>query len=131
MVKLAGQESELFTLVGIFGCQAWKESRFMLRKPVVAAMFETFGKVPTIASEFWETIATGLRIDSKLDARYKLREDLLKKYTPIPTGRKLSDVKRNMTDEQVYRLCIVAWNRWRKDEKVQVLKWTKSRMRAM
>ena len=100
-----------------------KEAMPMRRVPVVAAMFETFNKVSTIAPQFWQPVCDGVGLDSKTDARWALRALL--------SAVKLSANKgRAMTEEDMYRHCIPAFNRWRKGESTLQLRPTKERVKA-
>lgn len=132
LTALITEQESLFAKVGVFACNAWKESKIMLRKPVLAAMFETFDTRPTIAPAFWTPVSDGCNIPSKTDGRHRLRDVLDRRYSKvIRAGTRGDDVVRTWSDEDIYRVCLVAWNRWRKDEKVHILKPTKTRMKAL
>lgn len=98
------------------------EHKHLLRHPVLAAMFATFDKVHTMAPDFWNPVATGIGLERKTDARLKLRDMLMQSSVKAtPTG------KDHVPPETMYRLAIQAWNHWRADEPVQVLRTTKER----
>lgn len=101
-----------------------KEAQFMRRSPVVAAMFETFNKVPTIAPQFWKPVCDSIGLESKNDVRWLLR-------TLLATSRLSASKSRAMTEEEMYRYCVPAFNKWRKGETAQVLRPAKERVRAV
>lgn len=100
----------------------------MKRASVFAALFETFSKVPSKAPEFWDAVATGLGLTRKADPRWKLRDYLLS--TSVRATTVTSD-KRVVDAETQYRICINAWNKWRKGEDITgSLRPTQSRVKA-
>lgn len=101
-----------------------KEAQFLRRSPVVAAMLETFSKVPTIAPQFWQPICDSIGLESKTDARWALR-------TFLSTVRLGASKLRTLSEEDMYRHCIPAFNKWRKGEAVQQLRPAKERIRAI
>jgi hypothetical protein len=95
------------------------------RQGVIAAMFATYNKVPTIATGFWQKVADGIGLDSKTDPRYKLNR-LLQEVVINAAGR---SNQRTVSSEELYRMCVSAWNKWRNDEVAQVaLRTTKRRV---
>ena len=70
-------------------------------------MFATFEVAPNKAVEFWNCVCDAIGYKSKQDARWQLRH-----YIDTHTASK-SDSKSFIADERWYRMCIVAWNRWR------------------
>jgi hypothetical protein len=105
------QRPALFQKVGHFVQKNIKQMH--LRKAAVyAAMFATFDKQPARADEFWQPVADGLNLDCNTDPRYKLREFLLTARTD-----RANFGRDSVTTEDVYRICINAWNKWRKGEK--------------
>jgi hypothetical protein len=109
---------ELFRAVGQY-VQQNHTQELSQRMAVVAGMFATFEKVPTKAAEFWQPVLDGLGLTAKSDPRYALREALLKTATKISGRTGESREKRLMTSEELYRICILSWNKWRKGETVQ------------
>lgn len=106
------------------------------RSPVAAALFETFSRKPDVAPEFWRPVFTGLGLTSTKDARFRLHDDLrsfvLKDNEGDSVRVSLSKSKRKrVTTEDLYRLCILAWNKWRAGEEVNVLRVPARRYRAM
>lgn len=91
-----------------------RESRHVLRGPVVAAMFATFALGPRKAKEFWVPVADGVNIGSSNDPRMRLR-NLLVDLSAI-------GAKPSGGQEHLYRLCIVAWNAFRSKTDVRTLK---------
>lgn len=98
----------------------------MLRRVAcVAAMFATYNKLPTKADEFWDMVATGIGFTEKTDPRYKLRELILR----VKSGGHMTTKDRIMGTEDLYRHCIMAWNKWRAGEPVVVLNGTTRRIK--
>jgi hypothetical protein len=117
----------LFTTVGTFW-QSHKTQSHIKRAGVIGAMFATYEKVPTKADEFWEPVATGLGLSDKGDPRYKLRELLLK----VKVQGNSNDKKvRILTSEDIYRHAIQAWNKWRRNEKIENLRGTSERVKPV
>jgi hypothetical protein len=100
------------------------EHKHLLRTPVIAALFATFDKVPTLAPDFWNPVATGLGLEKKTDPRLKLRDFLLQSDLKAGQGG-----KNYVPTESMYRVCIQAWNHWRKSSSVQVLRAPKERQK--
>lgn len=120
-------QNQLFDLwrhVGLCVQAHASEHKHIARSPVIGAMFATFEKVPTKAHEFWGPVANGLGLDHKTDPRLKLRDMLMKSTTHVSLG-----AKDYLPPEAVYRMCILAWNHWRKHTPVQVLRTSKERPR--
>ena len=113
---------ETFRLVALFATTHQEAKTIMRKAPVMAAMLATYDKLPSRAHEFWEPVATGLGFTSKSDARYRLR-DLLQ-----TSGLRSDTQTRNGVDaESMYRLCILAWDKWRTDAPVEILRTPKTR----
>ena len=105
---------ELFKKVGACYMRNGVKSP-IARSSVLAAMFATFSVVPTRANEFWDIVGSGVGFgDDKGHPAYQLRE-LLNKLGRH-TGR-VQD-RKALTNEEVYRICISSWNRWRKNERM-------------
>lgn len=120
------QHGQVFQNVGRF-LQEHHDARHLVRQPVIGAMFDNFNKVPTIAPDFWEKVATGLGLDDKRDPRYHLREFLTRvvmQKSPSASLKRLAD------SEEIYRICVQAWNHWRKGGAVQMLRPTKERVKS-
>lgn len=109
--------SEVFRRVALY-----RQNNFQAppvkRQPVIAAMFATFEKLPTKAEEFWQPVLDGTHLSSKMDPRWQLR-DLLNS-TSIRGSQSTARAGRIMSAEDLYRTCLLAWNKWRKDEPVRV-----------
>lgn len=102
--------SGLFKIVGLF-CQKHYQPEFswMLRSPVVAAQLACFNVEPSTSAEFWEPVFSGLKLDVKSDPRYQLRKYLM-------THRQTAGEMEIASAEDIYRVCILAYNKWRKGE---------------
>lgn len=83
-----------------------RDSRHLLRAPVVAAMFATFRRGVNAAKEFWEGVRLGENMKAN-DPRYRLREELRDSSITIRGGQ---SSKRRVGREEVYRQCVFAWN---------------------
>lgn len=123
---IEGKHMSVFKAVAEFvshNIDGKKEVAFLRRSPVVAAMFETFNKVPTIAPQFWQPVCDAINLTSKTDPRWVLRNLL-------STVKLSASKSRSMTEEEMYRHCVPAFNKWRKGESVQILRPAKERVRA-
>lgn len=110
--------TDVFRAVAGFVQANHKASPLVRRTAVQAAMFATFHKLPTKAAEFWQPVADGINLSSKTDPRYVLRDTLQKLLTVSSTTRGGKGV-RVVTAEDQYRLCILAWNKWRSGEQAR------------
>jgi len=96
--------------------------KHLKRAPSVAAMFETFQKAPQIAREFWESVRDGIGLTDKQDPRYILREYLKEStLTSSQAITKKSDTYA-VSQEEVYRACIHAWNAYRGQRRLKHLR---------
>ena len=117
---------QLVQTVGLYYQSIYKDSKDIRRLPVIAAMLATFDKVPTVAPEFWTKVANGLDLSDKNDPRYRLRQ-FLGEHS-LSTSR-ISD-RTPIDIESMYRVCILCWNKWRKNESMQTApRTTKERVR--
>lgn len=118
----------LFRAIGLYVQKMKDMNLAVLRKQAVfAALFETFYLVPTIAPSFWDAVASGEDL-SRGDARLTLRNYLL--TTAIDRAGSGS-TKRVIDSETAYRCCIAAWNHWRKDTKIEILRTPSKRVKAI
>ena len=102
---------------------------FLRRASVIAAMFETFGKVHQDSVEFWTAVKTGVGLDSATDPRLRLRDALMNTSTHSTDVMSVSRAK-TVDRETMYRWCVNAFNCWRKGEPMKSLRSTKDRQRA-
>ena len=91
-----------------------KDRKDMRRTPVIAAMLATFDKVCTIAPEFWEPVATGLKLSNKTDPRYQLNQWL----SSVTLNQTRGSDRKPTDDETMYRICLNCWNKWRDGQKM-------------
>jgi len=117
---------ELWRSVGMCLQEYTSEHKHLTRFPVISAMFSTFDKVPTVAAEFWNPVGSGIGLERKTDPRLKLRDMLMQASLKATQGG-----KDYVPPETMYRMCVQAWNRWRKGESVQVLRTTKDRQKPV
>ena len=99
----------------------------MRRASVVAAMFETFTKVYQDSEAFWTAVRTGVGFESGDDPRLRLRNYL--QETKV-SGTDVRVRSKNVDRESMYRVCVLAFNKFRKAEPCKVLMPTKERQRA-
>ena len=97
------------------------------RSPVVAAMYETFGKLPSKANEFWDVVRDGVGADVQglTDPRIKLHNSLRESIIGqgVSVGHSASRLgKKSVPGEAMYRWCITSWNAWRKGETLTLLR---------
>lgn len=108
---IQGQHNALFKLVGGFVQERIDSAQHIKRASTIAAIFATFDKAKTIAPEFWQPVCDGLNLGRKTDPRYQLRDTLMRSSV----RGSVSD-KRVLGQEDMYRICVAAWNKWRKGE---------------
>jgi hypothetical protein len=123
-VVIQNEIPDLFRKVAQYA-QTHQDFKHVRRAPVLAAVFATYDKVPTIAPQFWEPVATGVDLTKATDPRLRLRDLLMQSATNKSYGQQSKDF---VHPEAMYRICIGAWNRWRKGEPVRVLRMTKERV---
>ena len=97
-----------------------RDTDHVFRGPVVGAMFATFNKAPQIAKDFWAPVADGTGIEKKNDPRLRLRNELMKAAVGVGVGAASS--KKKVSQEFMLRLCLVAWNAYREDRELRVLR---------
>lgn len=105
---------DLVKSVGEFYQYVGKDSKNIRRLPVCAAMLATFNKVPSVAPDFWRPVADGTNLASKNDPRWRLREYL----TTHTLGVASSGDRTPVSPEDMYRICVHCWNKWRKNEQL-------------
>lgn len=98
------------------------------RQPVIAAMMATFDKLPRGAIDFWQTVVDGLQMDSKNDPRWRLKKYLADSALGTSTR---GTMRRPVEPEVMYRVCIQAWNKWRKEEESKGLRAPIRRVRPV
>lgn len=112
---------DLSRKVGAFlEASAGRDGKHIQRRPVVAAMFATFSKSAAAASEFWSSVRDGVGFGDKHDPRLVLRNGLLS--ASIGIGRGATDEKKSVTTEEMYRWSIHAWNAYRNQQPLKILK---------
>lgn len=123
--------SSLFNVVG-----HWFRSHYdmgglsgmwLRRAGVLGAMLATFQKSVEAASEFWGPCVEGVGLDTRDDPRFQLREFMM----THSNNNTLSSTKTVVSTEDTYRVCINAWNKWRRKEKSQFLRTTEKRFKPV
>lgn len=117
---------ELFNLVGRFVQIHYDENRLCLRAAVIGAMFSTFERNVKASDEFWGAVWSGIGLETKFDARWRLK-NFIDTHSHGDTG---IGGEHKIGKEDLYRVCIAAWNRWRAGEEVGVLRSTERRVKA-
>lgn len=117
----------LFSTVGIFMRPAVVSQYVpMKRAACIAALFATFDVNVEKAGDFWMPICSGLGLQTKNDPRYQLKRFLETHGHNAKTG---GDIL--ISSEDLYRICIQAWNHWRKGNPVERLITTNKRYKAI
>lgn len=96
------------------------------RAGIIGAMFVTAQKNFEQSLIFWQKVANGLGAASKDDPPFKLRDYIIKN----PKGRETAGKEAVITKEDLLRLCIVAWNNWRKGEPMKQIRFHETRPAA-
>lgn len=119
------KHESLFRIVGLYFQSHYNEWRASRRAAVIGAMFATFDASGGKAPEFWDPVITGLNLVDKSDPRYALRKWLETHYQ----GE--SGTHEYASAEDTYRVCILAWNKWRTGQKaIATLRPTDKRVKA-
>ncbi len=79
--------------------------KHLLRQPVIGVIYATFANSPRAAAGFWEKVQIGAGLEPDC-AEYLLREFLMSVVLGNTAGRG----KEKMSNEDVARRCIQAWN---------------------
>lgn len=120
------KNSAIFQKVAIFAQAYYNEVWFGRRMAVLAALFECIDKRPSLIDGFWKPVADGLGLMEKNDPRYALRNWLMSRSLNIGEGGR-REKEKVTSPEEMYRVCISAWNTWRANGKVTVLRPTHER----
>lgn len=97
-----------------------KDSRHIMRRPVIGAIFATFEKAAQPSLDFWRAVRDGVGFTNKYDARLTLRNALLQ--TSINSGAGARSDKKAAGGEEMHRWCRNAWNAWRRGEELKILR---------
>lgn len=92
---------------------------FLKRACVMAAILATFAKAKNDAQKFWTDVRTGVGITDMHDPRKTLR-DYLQRFRVL--GANSFDKANQTPAENMYKGCLYAWNAWRRNEKLQLIK---------
>ncbi len=90
----------------------YRQSKHLIRQPVVAAMFATWQKAKANASEFWSAVRDETGVSPKLPDRTLARYLLT---VGVDSGSGSARVRKAQPRE-FYVKCLHAWNAWRKGE---------------
>lgn len=97
-----------------------KEIKHLARAAAVAAMYATYDKAPQMAYEFWSSVRDGVGLDAKDDPRLTLRTYLL--TTGLQKSHIAGNDNKTVTQEEMYRACIAAWNAHRAGKHLKQLR---------
>jgi hypothetical protein len=114
----------IFTVVCLFGQQhsGAAASAIIKRQAVVAAMLVTFTKDPAAAATFWADIADGTNL-VKGDPRWLLYNYLVRSKLYMRSGvAHASSEHQVVNTEDMYRVCLNMWNKWRAGEQITVVR---------
>lgn len=104
------------TVIEVLGTRG-RDTGHVWRAPVIGAMFETISKAAKDSHEFWSAVRQGIGFESANDPRLKLR-NYLTNTSVRPDGR----AKKSVTQEEMYRACIYAWNAYRDRTPMKLLR---------
>lgn len=124
-ILIGDQYGQLFKTVGMFYQANIPQYPTLKRASIIAALFATFEASANKAQEFWSVVVSGLGLTEKTDARYMLRKFI------DTHSHHISEGKTPVSQEEMFRVCIQAWNRWRKNEPVLSLRATEKRVKAV
>lgn len=105
-----------------------QKPRFLLRGPVVAAMFATCSKNKGDSYEFWLPVSDGTGFTNKHDPRNTLREYLMQASVAVGNGTQTD--RRKVSQEEMFRACILCWNAFREKRLLSVLKTSLTNKRS-
>lgn len=114
------EDTELTGIVASFSTtfKTQAHKAMFMRSPVIAALYETFGALKLKGVEFWEPVRDGTGLSSKNDPRLRLRNLLMTSGVEERVGSR----KRNVDPEEMYRICVHAWNAWRRGDELSNLR---------
>jgi hypothetical protein len=121
MAYLIQTEHRLLAVgVGAFVQKAVKaQDRWMMRAPVVGAMFSTFARNEKLSAEFWRAVVSGVGMSSVNDPRLRLRNALVGSRVHSQEAK-----VKSVPQVEMYAWCVNAWNLWRAGQPCKVLKGT-------
>ncbi len=124
---ISKQHSTLFNVVGHFVRIHFEDHAFIRRAAVIGAMFATFERGVQASGEFWTPVCEGLGLNEKSDPRWQLRNFLTTHGHNVTTGGSQNVVN----PEDTYRVCINAWNKFRRKETTLIMRSTEKRVKAV
>lgn len=115
---------DLFRIVAQFFQIKYTEWPSIRRSGMVAALFATFHKTGGLAADFWDKVCSGLQFESKTDPRYQLR-------LFCDNHTQGMSAKNNIGSEDLYRVAINCFNKWRENQPVTVCRTTETRVKPL
>lgn len=102
---------------GILSSTTSRAALILRRSPVIGSMFATCQKSISDSKEFWARVMDGVGMASVRDPRLLLHNELVKiRLSRSNAGNKV------VTHEELYRICIHAWNAWRRGDELKSLR---------
>lgn len=96
--------------------------KHIARAPVVAAMLATFDKAQQFAGDFWRAVRDGVNLADKEDPIYVLRHYLF--TTTVSTVSSGTTDTKVVSQEEMFRACLHAWNAKRANRRIKHLRVT-------
>jgi len=98
-----------------------KDSQFLLRGGVVAAIFRCWTKSQSGALEFWGKVRDGIS-DNPSSPSGRIHKFLLSAI--VRSGGGMQITSKNKADSREFMCrCIVAWNAWRDNRDMEIIKY--------
>lgn len=121
---MQGEDAQLVnTVVNYLNTFSITSIPWMRRAPVVGGMFTTFSKAVKDSAQFWDSVRDGTGFDQKHDPRLKLRNSLMTcKVSSVGGNQRGDRGAKSVSSEEIIRWIIHAWNAWRKNEPLTVLR---------
>lgn len=116
---IQGRYKDIFHIVSIFFQTKYNEWGHIRKAGIVAALLATFDKHGGEAAAFWDQVCSGLNFTSKTDPRYQLR-----RYCE---DHQIGQGNQPVSAEDLYRVALNMFNKWRTGEEVASVHTTDSR----
>ena len=119
---------DAFTRVCLFGQGVHREESLIKRQPVVAAMLATFAKDPAAALTFWTDVTFGTNL-TRGEPRWLLHGYLARSV--LQFSSKNGRDRQVVGTEDMYRVCLHLWNKWRAGAKSEVIRVLATRPKVL
>lgn len=109
------KHAQLFNDVGMLYAENYEHGTWVRRSAVLGAMLTTVDKCGIdIGRRFWEPVLSAIGLDSKKDVRWQIRRFI--------EQHRMNGSTKGISQEQLYSTILVAWNSWRTNETVKMIK---------